>query len=135
MTLLTKKDVITNQNEVRQVSRLSNKVSRRSIWVSAAVISICIFICLNILPILFESGRERKQTNAPDQLRNKLRNFVHAYESEQRGSWPYWVARAYFSGLEPAFIVMGDSQINAALIQADAMALINLEIVPAIVIV
>ena len=70
-----------------------------------------------------------KSQNADDSL-TKLHQMVFnsAYETNQSGPWPWWVARAYFGNTAdnipaPDIVILGDSQANAAIIQADAVAM------------
>jgi hypothetical protein len=42
------------------------------------------------------------------------------YETAQRGPWGFWLARAFFKNKPAPIVLMGDSQMNAAIFQADA---------------
>jgi hypothetical protein len=126
MTLLAK-DKITVSINNRSLFSVEHPKTIHLRWYSAAaMVSVLIFVLLNILPISFgqltESAKQSSDSNA---ARSKLEHFVKtsSYESEQFGPWPWWVARAYFSTQAPDIVAMGDSQINAAFIQADAIAL------------
>lgn len=103
---------------------LSIKPFTKKPFLSAAICAFALFLVLNAIPL---SMRINTSTNiisndSPIRL-SKLRQLVmnSPYEATQSGPWPWWVARAYFTTPSPDIVVMGDSQINAAFIQADAM--------------
>ena len=123
MTILAKANAKTTENNGSDSSHAYS--AKKSKWFSAiAIVSALIFVLLNILPggiQQFTDSSNKK--NTADTSVSKLKRFVQtsSYESDQFGPWPWWVARAYFSTPTPDIVAMGDSQINAAFIQADAI--------------
>ncbi len=134
MTMLANKTLV-REKDISPLSSASITNNKRPKWFSVVTVaSLLIFVILNILPtsvLLLQESRKHssknnpKHSSVPNDSLNKLKLFVKncSYESEQFGPWPWWVARAYFSTPAPDIVAMGDSQINAAFIQADAIAL------------
>jgi len=105
---------------------VSSKTTNRGWLSSAAILSFCVFILLNAIPLGFRLylSTDRQANNSDDKL-GKLHQTVleSPYETNRSGPWPWWIARAYFRTTKPDVVVMGDSQINAAFIQADSITL------------
>jgi hypothetical protein len=98
---------------------------------STTVYALMIFALLNIMLLIVYGPYHRATTKSRDADKSlrKLhqRVFDSLYESNQSGPWPWWVARAYFGNSStsippPDVVILGDSQANAAIIQADAVA-------------
>lgn len=81
---------------------------------SITICALLLFVIINLLgsPLCFH-GR-------PSLTKNEV--FGSKYELMNQGPWPWWVARAFFLEQPADIIIMGDSQINAAVFQADAFA-------------
>ena len=102
-----------------------------SVLSSATIYAILVFILLNIMLLMVNGPYHRKnKSQTSDDSLAKLRQsvFDSAYEINQSGPWPWWVARAYLDNSPnsisaPDIVIMGDSQANAAIIQADAVAM------------
>ncbi len=101
-----------------------NKIN--SVLSSSTVYALLVFMLLNIMLLIVDGPYRRTHTaqRADDSLA-KLRQIVFdsSYETNQSGPWPWWVARAYLNGPTPDIVITGDSQVNAAIIQADAVAM------------
>ncbi len=91
---------------------------------SVAMFAFLIFAILNVFSvlILIPTNYDGQFNNIDKSLyRLRQRVFNSPYEIAQSGSWPWWVARAYLTSKTPDIVVMGDSQINAAFFQTDAV--------------
>ncbi len=124
MSIGAKQNVLTKST---LPSFSSADIVKKPQWFSVvAIVALLIFVLLNVLPTAFSKLLQSQEHNSDsNESVNRLVLFVKnsSYESEQFGPWPWWVARAYFSTSAPNIVTMGDSQINAAFIQADAIAL------------
>jgi hypothetical protein len=87
--------------------------SRRGIG-SPPVIAALIFLLINIL-IFFNLPVQKKELTKEGVLNT-------TNESLQKGPWSWWIARAFFENQPDDIVLMGDSQMNAAIFQADALA-------------
>src|SRR5277367_3130585 len=93
----------------------ANAPQKREIFKSPPIIAGTIFLIINAL-IFFNLPVEKK-------LLTKERVFNTNNEILQKGPWSWWIARAFFANQPADIILMGDSQMNAAIYQADAIAL------------
>jgi len=87
---------------------------KKSWLLSPPILAVLIFALINVV-ILF---------SLPVQKRELTREsvFNSANESMQKGPWSWWISRAFFNNKHD-IILMGDSQMNAAIFQADAHVL------------
>jgi hypothetical protein len=77
------------------------------------VLACLLFLTLNAVLSVALPVRQKQLTKE---------KVLHAgYESLQRGPWSWWIARAFFMNQPAHIVLMGDSQMNAAIFQADAM--------------
>lgn len=79
---------------------------------SVALFALFIFFAINLLTEPF-CLREKAGLN-------KSAIFSSKYELIQKGPWSWWLARAFFLAQPAEIVLMGDSQMNAAVFQADA---------------
>ncbi len=106
------------------IKYLSGQSLEKKQLISAAIVAFVLFVVLNtiVLSTRFYSSTNFSSEDGERHLQ-RLRQLVMngTYEATQLGPWPWWVARAYFTCPTPDIVVMGDSQMNAAFIEADAM--------------
>ncbi|PWT95458.1 MAG: hypothetical protein C5B53_11455 [Candidatus Melainabacteria bacterium] len=84
------------------------------LWHSSAIYAIFIFVLVNlIISPLFSCKREGL---------TKGEILSSRYEAMHQGPWSWWIARTALLKRPADLVLMGDSQINAAVFQADAYA-------------
>lgn len=96
-------------------SSLADNSAAFSPWRSRALCSLFIFLIINLLALPFSHRTNHELT--------KSGILTSRYAIMQQGPWPWWIARAALLGSKADIAVMGDSQINAAIFQADAFTL------------
>jgi hypothetical protein len=97
-----------------KVTGTASAPQKREIFKSPPIIAGVIFLIINAL-IFFNLPVEKK-------VLTKERVLNSTNEALQKGPWSWWIARAFFTNQPADIILMGDSQMNAAIYQADAIA-------------
>lgn len=84
---------------------------RWTVPISIAAILVVTAINLSLLPLSWH-GKS---------MLTKAAVFSSEYEQRQKGPWSWWLSRAYMLHAPCDIVLMGDSQMNAAIMQADAI--------------
>jgi len=93
----------------REINRLEEPIKTRPI---AFIVAFFIWFAIN-LALLPKLSIDRPQLNRT--------NVDHSdYERAQKGPWAWWLARSFFRDQPADIVLLGDSQMNSALFQADA---------------
>src|SRR5271156_5035537 len=97
-----------------KVIPITSAPKKRAIFKSPPIIACLLFLIINTL-IFFNLPVEKKVlTN------ERVLNTTN--EDLQKGPWSWWIARAFFTNQPSGIVLMGDSQMNAAIYQADAIS-------------
>jgi hypothetical protein len=97
-----------------KVIPITSAPKKRAIFKSPPIIACLIFLIINAL-IFFNLPVEKKVL-----MKERVLNTTN--EDLQKGPWSWWIARAFFTNQPSDIVLMGDSQMNAAIYQADAIA-------------